>query len=51
MKDKGYILVLTVDSAVGTVSSSAHLGGLVSVSVSDDNLRDVESLGLFVNKE
>ena len=40
--------MLTVDSAVGTVSSSAHLGGLVAVGVGDLDLLQFKALGLGV---
>ena len=38
----------TVDSAVGTVSSSAHLGGLVAVSMGDLDLLQFKAFGLGV---
>jgi hypothetical protein len=39
---------LTVDTAVGAVSSSAHLGGLVSVGVVDNCFRQIHTLSLSV---
>lgn len=39
---------LTVNSAVGAISSAAHLGGLVAVYAGDQNLAQIQTLGLSV---
>jgi hypothetical protein len=41
-----WLALLTVDSAVGTVSSSSHLGGSVGLGVGDGDVLEVKALGL-----